>query len=351
MKPTLALSAFLLSLAIAQEGTSWEFKLLPDLGVSLTRSFSERTEVALLSTKQWLDGVEQDETQFELEIKNTREASMTDLVLETEGGQIARLARSFPSIFAKTLTSGQVGEYVLGPWVGEGSSELVGAEVLLGWNDEEECAVTYSEDFVDYDPVLLKGLTETGSLAGLLPDEKVSMGDKWGVDPEVLVGIIQPGGDLGQRLDQPEKPTNRPAIALSYFFSLAECGSELGGDVELEFQGIKSSEDGDVASFSIVAEFTSTRDVLEAMSKIAEGMGSRVSSEVMGTLEETILDYSFAGVGELLWDVDGGYARFFELSGQLEVLSKATYRKEGVAQEQERTFAGTTRLTVETERD
>ena len=351
MRITILLAVSALGLVVAPLQPQDELVFRPAQGRALSFAFHETTELELVSSQQSLDGELQDPVGHRVDVLNNRAVSFSDEILEVDGAWIPKLARSFTTITARSETSVAAGEFKLGPWVAEGSSELEGARVILDRDQESgECVARYDEESEEHDEEHLAGLDGTVGFTGLLPASAVSEGDTWKVGPEALVAIFMPGGELSTGLDPPQGKANGPAIAFSYFLSLAECGRELEGKVVLEHAGREESEEGDLVRIHIVASFTSTRDVLEPMTAIATGMNAQVSSDTMGVLEEAIFEYSFEGEGELVWDIDAGCPRSLDLSGELKIACPVTYDTKNGELLLESIFAGTTSISVEVER-
>ncbi len=344
----IALSFAILTLTPLQPADELVFE--PQEGASLTRTFREKTELTLESAVMTRDGEEDVADDLELEVTNEREVALIDEVQKIADGRILSLARTYETLDAHTFESATEGGREPEPMESRGSSELEGAKVLFEWDEtDEEYAARYDEDSEDHDEDFLEGLEAEVDLGGFLPEGEVSPGDSWEIEPEILAAILRPGGDLTHGLDPIEGRGEQELVILCFCFCLAECGEELEGEVALEYEGRRETDDGELAVISFTVELTSERNVLDSMRTLAERM--EVDMPELEEMEEVSVEIELEGKGELLWNVEAGRAHSLELEGELELSFSTTIPRGPVEATMELQFVGTTEVTVEVTSD
>ena len=348
MQMTTALPLGLLALALLATRSADELPYTPEEGAAVTRTFREKTELSIDSAVRSMGGEREEEENLEVEVRLERETVLVDEPLEIGNGRIEAFVRTVED--ASSLTYVHSLEDGRNEMEGEaeGASRLAGARVLFTWDEEEgEYEIAFEDDESGGDDELLAGLVAETDLSFLLPEGEVSEGDEWDIEAEALAALIRPGGDLALELETDSDEPDLQPVILCYFSCLAECGEDIEGEVGLEYEGMKETDDGDFAAIALNLEISSSRDVLEAMSELSEALG--IDRSQFAEMDAMDVDHAFEAEGTLLWDVEAGHAHSLSIEGTLETTFSAEASRGGMDMSMELVFSGTTEITVEVE--
>jgi len=320
----------------------------PEEGATVTRTFREKTEMEIESAVQVFNGEEMSEDGLEVEVRNEREFSFTDEYVAVGEDRVDKLARTYGTVSSMTFVSSTEPDGSTEEGEVEGESELEGAEVVFAWDeDNEEYDASFAEDSDATGADLLDGLTPMVDLSMLLPPAETEDGESWDLEPEALAPLLRYGGDLSLIPDIDVEDSGQNPVIMCFFLCLAEVGEDVEGEVELTWNGMEETDDGEFASISITLDLTSTRDGAEAITEIAEALDMDSNPfEDMGTVE---FEYAFDGEGTLLWDVENNVAHGLELTGNIETVFAVDADMGGMTMSMRMTFAGTTELSVDVE--
>ena len=290
-----------------------EVAFRPEAGLTLTKSFNSTVELSLDEMRMTMNGEEQDASMLgmEMTMTNVTELEFSDTYVRMADGQPGQLERVYESLGNTTSTS-QSNQFTGSMDMDiPSSSELEGETVLFTWDaDEEAYVASYPED-ADGDEELLEGLEEDADLRGFLPADAVSEGDTWEIDPDYLVHLMAPGGDLKLLPEDVEGmgPMGDPTSELGF----QEMLGDIEGEVACEYKG---TEDG-MAVIAVTMEITSTNDLTDM---IREQMAGADLPAEAGDIDFTAMDVEMAieGEGTLLWNARAGHFASFEFSADME---------------------------------
>jgi hypothetical protein len=262
---------------------------------TLTRTITVQRELQFDSFEASMGGQEipaEVLPDFEIELEERLELIVTDEALEA-GSQLA-LRRTFEELessgHAYVAFSGSVDEDV----DTVANCALVGRSVRFERSSTEEAFKATLEG--DEEGQLPEGLRFDLDLVALLPDQRVSPGDRWKVDAHGLDSLLEPAGP--------------GVIAWSEETAEGEWEHEEDstGSLTITFEGWVGGHRGSRASLTLDGEFTSVKWRASDLEKVpvAEGPG-----------RETRVDTS-AWSGQLVWDVAEGRLRSFDATAELE---------------------------------
>jgi hypothetical protein len=151
-------------------------------------------------------------------------------------------------------------------------------------------------------------------LRALLPTGEVEVDESWEIDVKSLTAVLAPGGDLALVPELDEEMDMMPGMQDMGRGMHDMLGDMLEGTATGTFKGFEEVDGVRVAVIAIEIEIRSSNDmtekVMEAMDEMPEEMGE-FSIEFMD------VEVEIQGEGTLQWDVEGGHAQSFELSGSM----------------------------------
>lgn len=300
--------------AFSPRGTAIAFTIAD--GASHTKTFTNVAELSLDDMAMMMNGQESPMTpDIEMTVITNFSVTVTDEYLKMGAGRPLELKRSYDTIEQGTDLEMEIdimGQVQSNDMQMPASSELEGSEVLFSWDGEAEA---YKPSFPEGegDEKLLEGLHEDMDLRAFLPAGDVSEGDEWKIEPQALIGVLAPGGNLKlipEEMDSSEMMGmgNQEMGDFSDWFS-----SDMEGEVVATFKGTRETEDGAmVGVVSITIEITNAVDMTEMMQESMSELPEEVSE-----MEVTSMDLALELEGEatLLWDLAGGYMHSFEMTG------------------------------------
>ena len=167
------------------------------------------------------------------------------------------------------------------------------------WSDEEQdYEIAFADEGEDED-ALLEGLFEDMDLRAFLPEDEVSEGDSWDIDPIEFRLANSPGGVdfVGDDEDQAEEELED------------DLDEAMDGDFTGTLRGTREEGGRRVAVIGLELELETS----------AEQTVDREEGEVLLEVAAT-----FELEGELLWDLEGGHLAGLELDGTLEMREAET---------------------------
>lgn len=303
----------LLALSLPRE----EIRFSPGEGLVLSKTFETTADMSLNEMDMLMNGEPAPmniEMEMNTSISNTIE--VTDSYLAMADGQPKRLMRKFESVdnlsemSVSSMMTGDASESV------EATSELVGLGVVFTWDAEAgEYSVAFDEDS-EGDDDLLEGLVEDMDLRSLLPRGDVAVGDSWDVDPEAMVHVLSPGGDLKILPDEDTMAEMGGMPGPNAGMNMNDMLGDVTGDVTATFEGIREIDGRKLAAISVEVDIEATNDLTEMMREMFEEM------EVPGAemeIESVDIEMAMTGTGTLLWDLEGGYFAEFTLSSDMDM--------------------------------
>lgn len=302
LAPTLALT---LGAAPGPRGDALRFHVAE--GTTLARSFTSRQEVSQDEIEMLLNGQPMPAGSFHgMTLIQESRLEVVDR-FESLAGDAPRVVRR---TFQKVESTGE--QSTENPTdVGRqedrrhGKSELEGKTVVFTWDAEQEA---FAKHFDPEGPEekLLEGLVEDLDLRELLPSEaSVDEGDTWKLEAATLGRILVPGGDLAiVPVDgPPEGEGGGPED-----FTPSDAFGELEGSLVATYKGTREVDGARLGVIGLEFSVRSDRDLSERFERFNHG--ELEIDRVRAHLE-------LEGEAELLWDLAGGHARSFTLSGKL----------------------------------
>lgn len=184
-----------------------------------------------------------------------------------------------------------------------------GLSVVFEWSPEEgDYGKHY--DARESEEEHLIGLTENLDLDILLPGRPVAVGTTWTVAPALLRDLFAAGGTIPY--DVPRKADSRLlrnlGVGLASGLEHAFAGSQ-DGEFSVTLRETREVEGRHEAVLVLAADFKVSTDQVDYLQKQlgpierAAGMVFKIATLVL----------EFRGGGELVWDLDGGFARSLSL--------------------------------------
>ncbi|HIG10846.1 MAG: hypothetical protein ABGY71_11195 [bacterium] len=313
------LVALLCVLSLAGFAAEEELRFDPAENATLTVSFEQSSVSELVEHELvfLIDGEEDESMQaadIEVERRFSERIIFSDEFQAVEDGQATRVRRSFDEISQDSLeavTNEDGDEYE-----NEEAkvSPLEGLAVDFRWDDDDE---EYSLSFGDSesedeepDEEVLETLDLTGYLVELLPDEEVSEGDTWQVDPTVYRTLIYPGGDLSysDAGDEDQQAESEEALDEKASWQ-AQYNENFSGEINLEHLGFRKEEGTNLMVIGIEIEVETAVETEESVSVEIN------DEEGQGTVSRSWV-FTFSLAGKLLWNAELGLPVSLEIAGE-----------------------------------
>lgn len=308
-----------------------EVAFAPAEGLRLTKSFNLNVTSTIDDMEMIVNGSEQEAPPMEVETVQSFAITVTDHYVKTEGGRATKLERTFDGL------SGEMEIAMQHPFMGNmdteatSESDLEGLTVVFSWNEEDEAYdIAFSEDDADEDEELLEGLDADMDLRGFLPTGPVSVDDSWSFDPNVLTGILAPGGDLSLLpQDLPAEMDMGSGLDYSKFLG------EVEGDCTAVYEGQKRVDERTIAVIAVTMEVSSNNDITEFMAEAAEKSAGASGMDIEQDVQSADITLEFELEGELLWDVESRHIYSLTLSGTTESVMDIAANIAAMGQEME----------------
>lgn len=309
------------ALAFQPRATSISFTVAE--GATKNKSFTNNLEMSLDDMSMLMNGNESPMMpDISLQVSAGFELQVTDEYVKMREGAPATLSRTYESM--DQTRNSEMEMDIMGQVTSQDSSagsesELEGSTVHFKWNsDEGDYKPSFPDD--EGEAELLEGLTEDLDFRSLLPDDEVSEGDEWKVEPIALRDILLPGGDL--KLIPEESDDEADMMGMNSDVGSANdwFTDDLEGEVLATFAGMRETEGGTkVAAITFTFEITNAVDLTESMQ---EGMDDADLPPEVGEMElnSVDLELELEGEGTLLWDISAGCAHSFEMESDLALL-------------------------------
>ena len=293
----------------------------PELGSSLQKTYTLKGDFELDQLSLVADGQDMAEMLgLELNMRTEAKFAVTDVIEALDPGRPKKLTRTFDDLeqlmhFNVSVQMGgepQDEEVVM-------SSELEGETVVFTWNAEkEEFDISFQDS--EGDASLLEGLTEDMDLRAFLPDHEVAEKDTWKVELANLHSIAMPGGDLRLMPEDAE-------LDDSDFDFLEEIGEDFRekmkdlfqGECNCMFTGIREESGVRLGEIAIQIEVASTLDLTEILTELITKLAEFGGEMPEFSIDTADLNLDYDGEGILLWNIEGGRAHSFTLSGDAQI--------------------------------
>ncbi len=328
-------------LAFSPRGTAIKFNVTE--GATKQKTFTSVAELTLDEMGMLLNGQESPMMPaIEMSMTTSFDVTVTDEYTAMADGRVKKFNRTFDSIHSSTDLEMEIdimGQVQNQDMSMPSTSELEGVKVVFTLDDEGDYVPSFPED--EGDEKLLAGLTEDMDLLAFLPPGEVEEGDEWTIDPTSLGSALAPGGDLKLRPEEMDGADmmgmNQEMGDLSDWFS-----DDIEGEVKGTFKGTRETEDGvKVAVIAITIDITNAVDLTEMMQEGMENMPAEAGEMELSSMEMAL---AIEGEGTLLWDLAGGCAHSFELTGdfsmQMDIAMNISAQGQEMEIEQSMEFSG-----------
>jgi hypothetical protein len=315
MKHPIALTAAALALpaliAAALPADKVEFR--PADGLSLTRTYSNKTELSLDDMEMTINGQPGPAIEMEMDMTMSQSVVVTDEMAALADGRPTKLVRSYEELDQQSQFTMQMAGMPGGNQERsiKAASELQGKKVAFTWDGESSSYKTAFEGG-DGDEALLEGLEEDMDLRVLLPADEVSEGDTWQIDVKRLRTLLAYGGNLKLKPTEEEGGQEMPGMDNMADFSTV-FGELLEGEASGEYRGTREIDGVNCQVIHVKLDVNASADisdkVQEAMKDMPEGQIQDVKVERMD------LEMELEGEGDLYWDPAARVAHSLELTG------------------------------------
>jgi hypothetical protein len=352
-RTTLLLAALGAPALLALAAPADELTFRPAEGLSLSKTFEEVQDLTMEDMTMIMNGNDMsDMIQIEMSTTTTTSRTVLDTYVAMADGRPAKLERSFESLGSDaTVDANAMGQQDVQEM--EGTSELEGLTTVFSWNDEEGAFDAAFPEGEEGDEELLEGLHEDMDFRALLPEGTVAADDTWEVDPAEMIDVLAPGGDLKivpEGMDEMMSMGPSPAGG-----DLSQLLGDIEGEVTAKYAGTQEVDGIQVGVIRFVVELSSYNDMTEM---VQEMMGDSELPEGAGDMDIEVeavdVEWTFAGEGELLWNLEAGHFHSFELNGDVEMTMDMAMAVTGtpmgdMSQEMSMAMAGTTSLSASAE--
>ncbi len=332
-KRSILLPALIVPTLLAFSSRADELGFHPGKGATVTKSFSNTTELTLDEMAVSRNGEEIDPSMIGMELSLTTEQNITvvDEYGGIEGDRPVTLTRRYDeleSTTSQTMSNAMLGETDMDL---TSSSELEGLTVVFAWNEESGEFDTEFEEDSGGDEALLEGLVEDMDLRLFLPPSEVSKEDTWEIDPEAIRHLLAPGGALKL---VPENLEDVPGIGGSGPRPTADQFlGDMEGKVEAEYLGTRDEDGVKVAAVKLTFKVSSAKDLTELMKGLMEDADLGGGEDMGMTVEAFDSEFQFEGEGELLWNIEAGLVHSLEVSGDVTQLTDTMMNMSAMGEE------------------
>jgi hypothetical protein len=314
------LSLILVPALCATVAPSDQITYHPEEGSKLARKFEIKNDFSLDDFAMTMNGQPSPmPMEMTMDMTMTMAIEVTDRLVAVAEGRPGKLHRTFDelssegsfSVEMEMMPDGGMEQSVTG------SSELEGKTVAFVWNPESSTYdVAYHES--EGDSKLLEGLDEDMDLRALLPKGEIEEGGTWEIDSKVFKSIVMPGGDLGIRPEDLDEEAMSMMAGMDGMSNLNEMfGDMFEGEAQGTYQGSEEIDGVRVAKIHVTIDISSSNDVTEMIREAIEGQ--EMPEGMQFEIDHADVDVAIEGEGTLFWDIAGGYAHSFELSGKMKM--------------------------------
>lgn len=298
-----------------------EFVFGPVPGQRVEKEFVATTSLELNSASLVVDG-EYEDVPIEMSTLTTTRLSVRDEYAEVGGGRPLRIERQYIAVGAQATADSRTNVLGGGDIEVDHASALEGRGVRFDW---DPAASAYTRRFSDetsepdeLERALLDGLDEDLDLRGWLPDDSVDVGDRWRVEPAVLLGSFRPGGELAL------VPTDATAAErLGAFGGSGGIAGLLGtptGTIEGKLLEVRGPAGARLATMEFAIDVRFFAELSGENWPAFVDPAPPGDEEVKVTVSTTELDaLADRGVATLVWNVDAGRFASFDLDLTLDL--------------------------------
>ena len=316
MKHPIALTVAALALpaliAAALPADKVEFH--PADGLSVTRTYSQKTELSLDDLDMTVNGQPPPMVpEMEMDMTMNQHVVVSDEIASMSDGRPAKLVRSYDELSQQSdfkvemqgMPGGNQERSV------KAESELQGKKVAFTWDADSNSYKTAFEG--EGDAALLEGLEQDMDLTVLLPTTEVAKGDTWQIDVKRLRTLLAYGGSLKLKpTEGAEGPGEMPGMDNMTDFS-SVFGELLEGEAKGEYRGTREVDGVTCQVVHVKLDINASADISD---KVQEAMKDMPNEQIQAMkFERMDLEMELDGEGDLYWDPAKGVAHSFELTG------------------------------------
>lgn len=321
----------------------------PEEGLSLTKTFTELTELTMESMSVSMNGEELDPSMLgdpEMNISNTTTRVVTDVYLGMGEGRPTKLKRTYDTLGSESNSTMEMAMMGSQDMDMSGSSELEGLTVVFTWDDDAGDYVVAFEDEAEGDSELLEGLKEDMDLRGLLPSGEVSAEDTWEIPPRAMLPLLAPGGNLKIKPEDLEEMGM--GMGPNPSGDLSTMLGDLEGTASGEYAGTREVDGVTVGVIKFTFDVSSAKDMTDEINEMMSEV-DMPEMEVDVEIDSMDVEFEFQGEGVLYWVLSAGHLHSFEISGDMSMtmdmaMSMEVPQMGQMEQEMSMEFSGTTTL-------
>lgn len=319
-KSILLVPALLSPLFLASHAPATRVRFAPAEGSSLTKTFENKANLSL--DEYTISGTGGGQApEMEMTFTSTQKLVVSDEYVKNRDGAPAKLKRSYDELngdMSMTMKMSIMGQSQSNDQNMRSKSELEGKKVAFTW-DAEKKEYTKAFDPAEDKPDLLKGLTEDLDLRGLLPTGEVKEGDEWDIALDGLQAVLTPGGNLSLVPENADEKSLKMGSEMSSMSNMI--GDKLEGTAKAKLVALKEVDGVKCGQIHLELKIHSSADMTETARKALAGAEVPAGVESL-EIDHLDIEFKFEGEGELLWDLEGGHLRTFDLSGQTNIKSE-----------------------------
>ena len=312
-----ALTLLATPLLLSGEGRGTKIAFGVEPGTTLTKTFEIEMDLTLDSFDMTMNGQEPPMMPgMEMTLSSVTSIEVEDTYSKVADGRPTLLTRSFETCSGESEMDMEIdvmGEIQEIGAAMEISSVLEGESVEFVWNEEEETHDVVLPDGSALEDEDLEGLIEDMDFRGLLPDGEVDEGDEWEIDLIVMLSIFSPGGDTKLIAEQNEEMGEMGMSGDTGDFS-DYFNEDVEGEFTAVFDGIRKSDDLEVAVITFTFELSNAVDLTEKSREALEDSDFPEGINEM-EIEHVDIEIEYEGEGVLQWNLNDGHFHSFEASG------------------------------------
>ena len=300
----------------------------PEDGSSLSKEFQVQFDLVLGDLTLLLNGMDMSESMpADFELSSELNMTVADEYVEVSDGVPLELIRTYEALEMVWETPDDSGE-------AEGIDEMVGKSVRFKWDeDAEEYVVSFHESEGDEDE--LESLGIDMDMRAVLPEDEVSEGDTWSLDPKEVAAMILFGTSMDQDMSfefEDDEMGIGPLLEAELKPQIEALMDEL--TAECTYKGRRESEGVTVGAIDIQVEAEGELDLSGLIAGMIEAQVPP-EVEISVDIQEAIVSLALEGEGTLLWNLEAGHMHAFEMSPEIEILVDVVMSAEAMGESQD----------------
>jgi hypothetical protein len=291
-------------------------RFAPSEGSSVTKTFENKAEFTLQNMTLTMNGQDSPaKPEMEMTITSTQKVVITDDYLTNRDGAPKKLRRSFDELgnnVAIAMKMAMMGQTQNKDQSTTGESELQGKKVVFTWDADKGEYKKAFDPALDKD-ALLKDLEEDMDLRVLLPKEEVKEGASWDIeDVKMLASVLAPGGNLSI---VPKEMAAEDMMGMPGMGSMGDwLRGALEGTAKATFTGLREVDGAKMAVIKVELKISVSKDMTDIVQDAMKKAKLPPEAGEM-TVDHMDVDYKLEAEGTLVWDIAGGHAHSFDMSG------------------------------------